>query len=427
MKFVKVFKILLALFIFFSCSSEETKQETPNPITYFTLTIDEDWQSDISESQDWIIIHGVDGNLLDYRSFKKGESISFEAMDNENLDNLTITLFLSYTRNDGKTIHVLSTNPEIKKGSKWSLIGPRGQEPLEDNPQIGTFNLTVNNIPEEFIRYGLSSPNRGRISNGEYSLENNNLYKLSFQNVLLHKNNNFILSVLENDKNLRYFEILDVKNDDNIVLDYNNLQNFDNYLTIDLSNHNRQLYIVNAKEDENDFKNLGYLLHQNFFSPSNQLPRDFLKIGYLDKLKTYNIIISISFNDYQYRYNRHGSPLTNLSIPQKPNLNLIDDSLFNFSFNPSTSYVKRISRWAATNGDFITEWQVSSQNNTNPRFSLPDELKTKYPNINVEGLKYLSSDLFLKSESYSDFINRQFVSHEIVTERDEEYVVIQNN
>ncbi len=428
----------LSLFVhlFSACSNNGTTESDPKeeltPEVYFTLKIDSEWLT-LDSKDNWIIIHDENGQLLDYREYKNGDNLIFETLSNTLTDKLTITTF-SYNTSPTLNTYSITTYPDIPKSSTWTFKhSPLISKPLVDNNTTGKFSITVDNIPE-FKKHVLSGDNRINNANSNITISPDPRYdSLNITDIDLFERNDYILTILDGNGNLKHLKINNVQNNDHLNFDYNNFNDFDDYLNINLdSPMQTNLEVLALKETLNDDLGVYTLDHNLDFSYIGQT-KNFVKIGYLDMFKKYKIRFNLNYEDYSIHYRRRGDKVKSLNIPTKPDFNINVSALSDFNLTISSDYVRQISYWHTPN-DLINDnknkvvWEISSDSNSNLNFpGLPDDIKNTYPNLDLNSLKYSGTTLFLKSESQSDFINNSFVINKADEEFELLFMFIRNN
>ncbi len=440
MRALTFLSIILFSVLLFNCSKndaeqpepqkEEDKEETLVPEVYFSLNINNAWSSDTSE-HNWIIIHDENGDVLDYARYENGDALTFEALEDEVTENLSITT-LNYNTTGGEN-YIIKTYPNIPKKSVWSFKNLPPAEELLINPEIGTFNIVVDNIPG-IQRHSLSGDNRINAENSTTTLGSNPaLYALHIDNIKLFERNNYLLTILDDDNNFKYIQLNDVKNDDNLNLDYSDFSDFDHYLNIDLPSAQAPNTSVLALENDIN-SNVGVYTLNHDFDPSYwHIPQNFIKIGYLDAFKKYKVRFDLNLDGCRYNYRKNGDKTALLTIPSKPDFTYEDESISNFSFSTSASYIRQLSRWETpleeiNNTGFKVQWTIYSDSETSLNFyDLPEDIKNMYPDLSISSMKYGSTTIYLKSESQSDFINHMFVTNEKVLEFEYETLFFTSN
>ncbi|WP_298534873.1 hypothetical protein [uncultured Algibacter sp.] len=441
-----VFLSLLTL-LFYSCSSNDDntqnpeikgeteipeEEKTPIPEVYFSLNVDNEWLNE-STIDSWIIIHDENGNLLNYSKYKNGANLTFDALANEITKNLTISTLNIKKTESNQEIYTIDTYPDIPQKSIWNFKKPPAPNSLTENKVIGKFSVKVDNIPG-VQKHTLSCDNRIGGSNGNITIGSNpKLYMLNINEVNLFERNNYILTILDNDNNLKYIWLNNVQDGDDLNLDYSDFNQFDSYLNIGLPSTQRIGIRVYTMEKDVNATSGVYTLDHNFNSAYWGLRQDFVKIGFLDIFKKYKLSFTVDLGNCTYNYGKNGNKPENLIIPSKPELTIQDTSIENFSFTTSLSYMRQVSRWKTpseifNNTGFETSWTISSDSKSELNFyDIPEEIKNAHPNLDLNSTKYYGTWLYLKNESQADFINRSFVTNERRVEFESESVFFRNN
>lgn len=427
MKLTPLLPFLLTTLLFINCSKDETpapnpdakEQLEPKPEVYFTLNVADNYTP--QDNEDWIIIHDNTGKILDYSQLENGSNYIFEALENDLPNSFSITTFRHVLLTSSMASRFfLSTYPEILKGSIWNYsLSPNGG-PRETNPTVpGLFSIEVQNIPG-YIESTLSSlENISPIRSYTYQRGSNNL---SLQEIDIYEDNNYLLSILDSNNDLKYTTVENVENNLQVVLNYNDFLNFDNYVIINLPNQEIEYtYFINGLAADIEYiGNDGFMYQHNLILSEGKLPFNQLKLGYLDEFAKNKTYFSITMKDegYSYSYNKQGTRPEAIVIPEKPSFVINGESINNFEFTTSMEYLYSSSSWFAleeTSGPppelggpnpDSTNWTVFAAPNSNPKIDeIPSQITAKYPNLNLDSLIYKNTNLYLKSRSYSQLIS----------------------
>lgn len=435
MKITKSFTLIIFSFLLTTnCSKNETHTLEPPIATekpeepvesvsevYFTLNIDD--TKNTSDTDDWIIVHKSTGELLDFKPYEAGSELIFEALDTELTDKITVST-LSYRYITGNEQHYIQTYSDINKGSKWRFIGPPN---INGTPAIGTFDVNIDGIP------GTPSPIQHHISHSKGQIGGSStisssdfgLKKLKINKAEISTSNNFLISILDGNSNMKYLFINDVQNGDSFNYNYSEFSPFDSTLVIDLpSTTTFHRHRVDAFKDPSTPERMGgFLLNSYRSSAFNSAVLSQLKLGYLNVFDTNRTEVVVGFNDIVYANISYGSKPESIIIPEDASFVVENQSPFDFKFTTNFDKVIRKSNsWLVSAGvkgiDFTkTFWHVSSPGVDFPKLGdIPSELKEMYPNLDINLIK-LNSSLFLtKSNSYQEFIAGEFVDFNTTSE-----------
>lgn len=422
--------VLLSLALaFINCSKDETstsdsdsqegpKQESETEI-YFTLNT-ESPPNLTEESDDWVILHDVNGNLLGYSAYETGDKLEFEAPINVLTPTIAVT-YLNYRTTNGNQYFEISTTVALNKGSMVN-IGPNPPPTNTDYTKTGEFNLFIEDIPDPFrnaspTKVELSS-GRGRLgfSSGGTGLPNGTL-ELNLQIESYQGFDDYLISILDGNNHLKYF-YLNNPEVQNLSANYmTDFLDFEKEIGIPLPPHTRfNLNIAGFKEDQDFSQYGGYWLHDVISVVNRDVVTNPLKIGYLNMFEKYRTLFNISMDGYNYSLSNYGQALDTLVIPEKPVMNVVDRSLNAFSFDIDLDFINALHKWdyqegSSGDGNYIqTRWSLTAPKDFDPAIAeLPEEILKKYPDINIEMIEYRSSSFNLPME------NPEFLSNQRIT------------
>ncbi len=426
---MKSFKLILILLflVVLGCSKNETKENISETKSlqeiYFSLNVGNNYIND-SSLGNWIIVHDENGNILDYSKYKNGDKLSFEAPKDSVSDNLRITILNSfYHTSEGQKKFFLETFPNVPKKSIWNFNSSiPNTNALLQNPIVGKFNINVNNIPE-VKNHTLTGDNIILTTNTTISDSN----QLVINNVDLHERNTYFLSILDGNNDLKYTFIKNVKDGDTLNLDYENFQNFDSYLNVNLPPNkylSTPLSVIAYEKDLNQNSGV-YTLNHRYDSSYWNVGLNYIKIGYLDIFEKYKVDFQLALEGYVYKYRKEGSKTENLIVPEKPNFTYEDSSIYDFSFSIDEDYIRKVNTWKYDSESSTIVWQIFSDSKANLNFNkLPIEITEAYPEMNIDSMKYKSTSIYTKSKSQLDFIEDLFISNDKNDEYELESVVI---
>lgn len=444
--------LFLSFYMFFGCTKDAPQvpeTDSGNPIekepiepvnmVYFTLNVSENYIPEGTE--EWIIIHDENGNLVDHKRVTNGNSINFENLSTRTPQTYSVTRFRHLLFSSGTSRFFLDTYPDISYGAVWNY--KYNNEPIkrELNPTVpGSFSINVNNIPPTY-NFNLSALQVYDAYGGYIDLSYTN--RLQILEIPLRETSNYILSIIDGHNELKYTLLENVKNEDSWTLDYNQFLDFDQYVAIDLPNQNiKYNYIINGLEEDVEYPgNYGFEYQSNVSHFNSPPYRTELKLGYLDSFAKYKTWFGITMEDenYSYRYYKQGERPIGIKIPEKPNFNIIGETVYDFYFTSLSEYQFKASYWRVVEetGDIAPEyggknpdataWTIYADRGTNPKIAeFPEELTIKFPNLNVENLEYQKTTLYLISDSYTNFITRNFITNKAqhVTEFEEETLTL---
>lgn len=380
------------------------------PITYFRFQAIGN-AGETTNSDSAIMIHSAEGDLLDFKLYEGGDLLLFQSTAQITPDNFTVSMIDRNTYAGSLEKNSVSTFPNVERNSFWTNF--KQPEELPNRAQsnlLGAFNLAITDLPDELLRFRLSSYDGGR-SQGIYNFENGS-YTLQLDNVGVYEKNDFILTIVEKNYEKKYLKINNVQPSDDLVYSYNDLLTYDRTIEIELpSNFLGKTYSQLGMEEAIESISDGVydLDSSETAEPPSNLP-NLIILGFIDELQTYRTQVDIALGNYNFSYYKVGSPADNI-ILRNPNYNVLNTSLFDFKFNVDIAYYYRISEWRTSynpNLEFI--WSIVSSFDENPLINqLPENLSVTFPNIDIENLTHSRTSFSTRSITYSDFVQENFV------------------
>ena len=421
---------LLGIFLVFaSCSGEGTtdpiiddnedptgenpQEEEPELITYFTFEV----SRNTADTDDWVIIHDENGNLLDYKPFESGDTLVFEISEDEVQPNsLTITLLEYDNSITANMLHNLNTYPEVPMGSHWKHTDDA--EPVNENYRgaaTGNFFVSLSNAVTP--KYQVLSDRKGLIS-----YQNGFFQQLEF-NALIYDSSTIHYSIYDTNNDLKYFEIDGVSNDDQIFIDYTDFQSYDSYveinLPVDVYPSHFLISEVTAFEEDRPM-NMSGGVYFNYVISENNATSPY-KLGYLNSYSKYHTFLFLSLSSHAYFYEKYGAKPEEISIPENPTISVTNESISNFQFETNVDFQMKDVLWEVKEGsnmvDLVqTSWHIIST----PGFmgtigEIPEEIQQTYPSIKINELKLSSTSLHLDFITYPELIQREFITPELKT------------
>ena len=257
MKVLKFAYLSFIIFSFFNCSkNEETKEsiiqpeviESENPVSspeiieeevYLTVNIDAN--KNTTDSEDWIIIHDYNNNLVDYKSYDSGDELTFSAYPDSITSSLSITEFsqvIDYVNdlNDGTSPQTrseigkkyeISTTNGLKKGDVFNINSTVLNEP-QNRTKIGDFNITIEDIPQ--IKNLNISTKNGVVPYGySPSWEGNELIDYTETLIQNEGEQEYLISILDGNYANKYFLFSNSENQD-LTINYSEFKLFESTL-----------------------------------------------------------------------------------------------------------------------------------------------------------------------------------------------------
>ncbi len=434
MKLSVIIPLFLFLFLITSCSKDDptitpVDQETPNddPIIeeeeitqeapYFTFNIDSGYYFDSIFKEGYIIIHNDQGELLDFQKFANGGQLIFEAEEGQTVsDQLTITQFIHLELQQGEDYYTIFTFPLIAKSSEWNLT--KGISTY--NPS-GEFDVTLTDV-EGWKNYKLSNKDGHGPGGSSYYKWFNNPEDaeptIEIDGTDWFSNNDFLLTIIDANSNVKYVDIANVQQGDSIVLSSSDLLDFDDYLEIDLPTHDGFSHGVYGFESAQNYESGGLALNVSYDYVFTE-PVDQLKLGYLNRFSKFKTAVSVTEENYIYKLEQYGAKPNAITLANKGTFTISDSTQTNFSYATDLTFEREKSVWS-TRRDFFdsdfssTSWLVyAPHTDTIDIYALPEAITDLYSNLDIDQIKHESTTLYLQSNSYQSFINRRFGTEKI--------------
>ena len=450
MKPAYLITLFLLSFILINCSKEtsspnepeaEVSEPTPEPMpeelvqeVYFTFNVDDSIPTDESQD-DWIILNDNEGALLDYRAFEKGEQLIFEKRSDSIPDTFSVTLlkvqFITADPCNGDVWHSIETFPEIEKGSVWTF----SESGIPDNDlpdELGEFKLTVTDIPGTdgfrlFKSSFVSFQRHEFFSGGTVSPDNtNNTMRLELDEISLFENTRYLVSIMDEGLNLNFKFFENPILGEDVNLNYGEFEQYDTYAFLpsfppNLGNSFKLLGQTRGMNRSND---RGYLLQQiKNTDIENPLP-----MGFLDEFDYFKTYFSISFENFNYVYNRFGLK-PEITIPGEPILLISNAQIPNFDMGTDFDYIRKVNRWrkgSDTGTCSYTAWGIHSNKINYPKnLIMPEYVIDLYDLLELNDLELSNSTFYLQADSYDNFIANKFKipsATDAIEEYTEEYI-----
>ncbi|WP_273568864.1 hypothetical protein [Maribacter halichondriae] len=415
MKITKLALVISCVFLLANCGKEDTlipetekeqkEQETENPndsenVVYFTYE-----SNSLNENADeWIILHDQNGDILEYRKVVYGERIGFKVEKDKVPESVTATKFFYFLSGGGfNPDHSLVTYANLESGSIWNRNHNFRNNP---NPIIGDFNIRVSNIMGGVRDYSISN-SYGNLNTGSTDFEGTaGLQILSLGQIPLYENETYILSLYDNQDNLRYVMIENPVDGMEYEFAFEELPEYDSYFELDnLPENTFSMFMSTGYASEQP----DYNLYEHTVSRDLTYGKSNAKVGYLDTFKTYRTYFGIKMDGYSYGYSQMGDKIEELTILPKPSFTIVENSVYNFEFASDQTFIKKTAKWSYNvYGDepMFTRWTViSPAENPHKIGELPQEILMNYPDFNLDKIELQHVDLFTKSTTVQKEFN----------------------
>ncbi|WP_461443433.1 hypothetical protein [Maribacter sp.] len=452
---MKLSRIVLSFFAFVlmvNCAKDE--EPTPNPETeekpiseveepqeqetevYFEVTIGDNLSTEIADN--WLIIHDMDGKLIDYKSFEKNDILRFEKPTDSVPNIFTVTELYVGTLT-GRAPFTFRSYTEIPRGSNWTIgILNYSPSPYYEPEVTGNFDIIVSGR--------LLAPSMQVISNKEGIGTGTGAYRITTNTnngdwvyekpVELFEHNDYYLTLMNGFGETRYHYLSDVQNGDFYNLTFNEFSRFDSHINLSLPLTSQIFFSLRSyPETPISRTSPGY---DFYFIPgliTGQGVASSFELGYLgNTFESHSFYLTAILDDYSYNYDYFGSELPNdLIVPERPVLNIANSDIYNFMFSTDIEYKRTINSWTTAvdleNPDKRkTDWSVFAPSNSSSIIGiLPDEIIGMYPEMNVSSLSYKASTLFVGPQTYEEYLDLKFSGKDYINSlRTNEYFTFNN-
>lgn len=443
---IRTLVALFFLFICFACS--KNSPEAPNPESespieeipkeeqkeaYFTINIADDGFPE--EEENWIVIHDLNGNIMDYSFIENAASYNFEKKLSELKNTFNVSL-INIRSETGNTYHYLSTYTNIDKGSTWNLIDREIAASTPLPTAVGAITINATNLisPASFT---LSTKNGYYNSVTSNTTTANGLTNMTFDLVPLYDEKTYLFSMYDIYGNGTYLFLENLYDRQNVTFDKTQMLAYDQTVPVYFPEGGDFFSLIFGFEEGQQYNERGgYLM--NFFLPSDgeKLISNLVNLGYLNSLNKYRTMINYTNGKFNYRYQKFGDIPTGITIGniEDWNVDVLNGSMNNFQYSgPSyNTYSRSRFSWETTNGtrdiDYVrTVWLVN-QGRSAYSFpgELPEEILNTNPTLNTSNLLYSGAVFFLEEFSYQEFINDNFEQPNPNVSLDYEYYWILN-
>jgi hypothetical protein len=397
--------ILLVFVVGCSSNSSTNNSDDEEVITtelYFTFKDN----SNTSYTDNWIILHNENGELLDYKEYEQYDYLTFET-DSHLLTNKILVSLFYREEFTGNVVNIIATTTDVNKGSIWDNHGL--DIPEYSDTETGNFNLVINNSPYLIGEILVSNNNLSNVSSSGSGSSIGGVWTYLRPNISLYEENDYFISIRTENFDPKYAFLTDVQDGDDISLDYeHDFMFFDSYLPVNVpANSSYYDFGLKAFEEDQEYRVYdGYSVFELF--GSDIINPTTLNVGYTDLFDKYITSFYVAFDDHlEYSYRRLGSkPSSGISIPENHTIDVINSTVENFEFSTNFSFETYSSTWFKKEGSsrnddlLVNRWTITSPYNASHKAGdFPDELIQLYPDLlNISSLGYSGTSFTLNSE-----------------------------
>jgi len=384
------FRGAIVALLFAGCHDEADVVDTPTEIPLVTLLVT---SYESSNSDDWVMAHDENGNLLTFKSFENNSTITLSS-DHDVPGNIGITLLHRSTLG-GISYYQLISYLDIEKGKEMVV---KTQMPASWGSFLGSFYVKVT---------GVSTPDQHALSSAIGKLDDGAGVSgnINFNGGIYAKDTKFLVQASDG-STLKYKFLENVKPTDVFDISFADMLDFDKVVEFNFPETTNVKLTVNAFDDDPALQAFGFF----GFRLSNHFKNDIhskIQAGYLNALTKYETSLVARYGDYAYQYSNYGSiPDPNITWPSKSDFTINDKSVNNFSATTTAPFVRRYSMWASSNNSVL--WTVSSPSNKQTFVSLPSEITSNHPALTFDTFIHQSTTFVTKGKPYEEHIDSLF-------------------
>ncbi len=416
---------LLCFSLLFSCSNEEPENNliaiTPDPIeeeptppvppamvTYLTIVVDNNYNTNTVPSEDWILIHRENGDLYNYVPLQNGGTVVLEAQDTVNLANMTVTK-LRVNDFGNKLSYNLQSYGKIQPGRTWTLSGFAPSTPLTD---LGQVDITVNNVPA-WNSYTLTNTQDHSPSElSQYMAFNPGFDPniIDINGFSYKQTTDYLMTVIDANWVPRYSLINGLTDGANIALDGNTqLSAFDQVISVPIDGSvNNFSYSVSAL---NTVTNSRFQLYWTSTPNPNYVAgtSTSFSLGYLNAYQDYETNISMGDDHYAYNYRKKGNPVATNDVVFPSATVIINDDMFSgYDFSSTANQMINASRWGGgTQTDsYKIDWIIYAPTDEIPVIgAMP---LVDFPDLVFTNISFVTARFFTQGDAYDLYTGRIF-------------------
>jgi hypothetical protein len=402
----RIFSLIVITLLVFSCQKDEVK---PNPITYFELDVDPEYNS--TNSEDWVIVHDNNGALLGVKPFESGQTVVFDSTI-ATPDKIAIT-FLKFIA-DSRDNFYFKSYLGIASKEKWTLSSDTPPH-VDYGADRGNLTVTIND-PNLGSGYNALISDK-YVNNHWPQIETN---KLSFYPQPLTSNVDDYFVFVTDKSGKPFYKFLENATAGSVEYTLADFNEFDKIVDIAFPPAlNYQMYIKAYDDDQKFNSSQGYFL--NLYLSSllvRESARSSMPAAYLNRFSKYYTSFLSGYPDHNLTYQAFGGiPSHAITLLDDDiNVSLTNHTITGFALS-STDFVWRNSSWLAqyksNERDQFIAWTVNSDKSNLKNVTIPDKILRKYPSIQTDVFNHSGTTLYKGTLSYDEFIGQQFKGAEL--------------
>lgn len=387
--------VLLIILIASLWACKEDDDVVPNRVI-FTFTLK---QPLFNDDDRWIVLRDDEtGELIDARQVTASEPAVFESTKKIASGKMTVSYVRAAQAANASVWAKVYAGIDI--GSSWTSNDDiRNKTNPDTEPWSGTYDLTINNAPTLYS-FALSDKN-SRTNRNTKAVNDNGTITMTggFSNGVKQ-----LVSIDPPEGKQKYSFIESIGVDENIVLDYNEFEEFDKYIKLDPAFTYAYVDVMGYPGPATFYN--GYTIYDNNeYGLSDALEKPEMNVGILNELSTYRISISYFTFFYQYL----GPAPAEVKFPTFGQFEVIKTGFKDYELKTSGDYNHTRASYyfypQSGNGVQIDYWSPKG----NPKHFVPfsDEILSKY-GLDMDQLEYGHTDVSVGSQTYSKLLDYYF-------------------
>ncbi len=424
MKTINQLLSIACISLLFACSTEapesnviaiEPPEEEPIPpatpvlVTYLTVNVDTDYNTNTIASEDWILIHRENGDLYNYVPIQNGNTIVLEALDTVNLTNMTLTK-LRVNDFGNKLSYNLTSYGKIQPGRTMTLSGFAASTPLTG---LGQVDITVSNVP----------------SWNSYSLTNTQDYSPPFElsqyaafnpgfdpNIIdingftFKQTTDYLMTVIDANWVPTYSLINGLTDGASITLDGSTqFSAYDQLVAVPINSAvNEFSFGVSAM---NSVANSRFQLYWTSTPNPNYVAgsSSSFSLGYLNVYQDYETTITMKDTNRYYNFSKKGSPVgTGEVVFPSATVTITNDMFATYAFTSTANQIINASRWGGGNPTdaYKIDWMIYGPTDETPVIS--EMPLVDFPDLDFANISFTSARVFTQGDAYNIYTGSIF-------------------
>ena len=366
----------------------------------FSIVVDASYWS-LSEKDFWIFVNAPSGEVLDFKQVKAAGKITFETKKSLKPTRVGVTLFTKDSLSSSMIHYSFESRLSIPVDQEWQLKTP--------------IPITAVNPPEAgecYVNYEIPAAVRmDYLSSGAGGFGGHLDGNRRICNIDLMQAMPMVLLTVAEGGNPRYKLIENVTNGQTFNVAFSDMEEYDYVLDLTFLPSKDPYGSASFEENGGSF----YTYYNGFnippFGPSSTVTS--LKIGYLNRFKTYNTYFQMSFTGlgFGFAYEKVGAVPAQFTISDHPPYEIVNRTIAGFAYTQEIDFTKRKSHFKFLNSPANTSifWNMEAPNNPYDKIAeLPTHFTDKYPFISIDKFQAGTSFFQQSTRSYQQQVDASF-------------------